>query len=139
MDSVEVPSTLSTLQVVFCTEPFPGICSGKHSVADFLIQKHRFQRLEVLREVETPKVEKSAEGVKLNGYVSKQVNGDNGRSPFPNVDAMLEFVTAKWREHFVTTDIWDEATLDALIKRPFILLISVDAPVSVRWKRFKER
>jgi dCMP deaminase len=84
-------------------------------------------------------VEKSAEGVKINGYVSNQVNGNHGRPPFPNVDALLEFVTTRWREHFVTTDVWDEATLDALIKRPFFLLISVDAPVSIRWKRFKER
>jgi len=39
----------------------------------------------------------------------------------------------------VTTDIWDENVVDALLRRPFILLVSVDAPVSVRWRRFQQR
>ena len=58
---------------------------------------------------------------------------------FPNVDSLLDFVTLRWRERFVTTDIWDETVVDALLKRPFFLLVSVDAPVSVRWQRFKAR
>jgi dCMP deaminase len=29
--------------------------------------------------------------------------------------------------------------VDALLRRPFFLLVSVDAPVSVRWQRFKDR
>lgn len=45
----------------------------------------------------------------------------------------------RWRERFVTTDIWDETVVDALLRRPFFLLVSVDAPVSVRWQRFKAR
>jgi len=44
-------------------------------VANFLIQKYGFQKLELLRQIETPKVEKSAEGVRTNGYISNQVNG----------------------------------------------------------------
>jgi dCMP deaminase len=55
------------------------------------------------------------------------------------VDTLLEFVTLRWRENWVTTDIWDEKVVDALLRRPFFLLVSVDAPVSVRWQRFKDR
>lgn len=58
---------------------------------------------------------------------------------FPNVDALLDFVTLRWREPWVTTDIWDEGVVEALLRRPFFLLVSVDAPVSVRWQRFKDR
>ena len=58
---------------------------------------------------------------------------------FERVDLLLDFVTKRWREHWVTTDIWDGATLDLLIQRPFFLLVSVDAPVSLRWKRFTNR
>jgi dCMP deaminase len=58
---------------------------------------------------------------------------------FPNVDTLLEFVTLRWRENWVTTDIWDEKVVEALLRRPFFLLVSVDAPVSVRWQRFKDR
>lgn len=39
----------------------------------------------------------------------------------------------------MTTDIWDDKVVDALLRRPFFLLVSVDAPVSVRWQRFKHR
>lgn len=58
---------------------------------------------------------------------------------FETADALLEFVTKQWRERWVTTDITDTATLDRFIVRPFFLLVSVDAPVSLRWKRFTDR
>lgn len=58
---------------------------------------------------------------------------------FESVELLLEFVTQRWREHWVTTDIWDGAILDHLIQRPFFLLVSVEAPVSLRWRRFTER
>ena len=58
---------------------------------------------------------------------------------FTTVDALLDFVTLRWRENWVTTDIWDEKVVDVLLRRPFFLLVSVDAPVSVRWQRFKDR
>jgi dCMP deaminase len=58
---------------------------------------------------------------------------------FPDADALLDFVTLRWRERWVTTDIWDDEVVDALLRRPFFLLISVDAPVSIRWKRFTDR
>ena len=58
---------------------------------------------------------------------------------FSTVDDLLNFVTKSWRERWVTTDIWDEEILDALQRRPFFILVSVDAPVTVRWQRFKDR
>jgi len=63
----------------------------------------------------------------------------NDQHVFPDADALLDFVTLRWRERWVTTDIWDDDVVDALLRRPFFLLISVDAPVSVRWKRFTDR
>ena len=48
-------------------------------------------------------------------------------------------MTLRWRERWVTTDIWDDKVVDALLRRPFFLLVSVDAPVSVRWQRFNDR
>jgi dCMP deaminase len=52
---------------------------------------------------------------------------------------MVDYVTKRWRENFVTVDIWTEEDLEIIVKRPFFLLISVDAPISSRWKRFNER
>lgn len=58
---------------------------------------------------------------------------------FDSPDALLDFATKRWQEHWVTTDIADGATLDRFLLRPFFLLVSVDAPVSLRWKRFSDR
>lgn len=58
---------------------------------------------------------------------------------FLTADALLDFVTTRWAQRWVTTDIWDEAILDGLQRRPFFILVSVDAPVSIRWKRFASR
>lgn len=44
-----------------------------------------------------------------------------------------------WQENCVLTTIWDETMLDALLKRPFFIFVSVDAPIGVRWNRFRER
>lgn len=58
---------------------------------------------------------------------------------FSTPQELLDFVTRRWRGRYVTTDIHSETVLDVLIHRPFFLLISVDAPLTVRWRRFQER
>ena len=58
---------------------------------------------------------------------------------FSNVDALLEFVTKHWKQRWITTDIWNEQVLENLLRRPSFILVSVDAPVSLRWQRFRER
>lgn len=80
-------------------------------------------------------MEKSAAGLRLN---VDHLDGDNGFS-FATVDTLLDFITKRWQERWVTVDIWDEEILECLSRRPFFLLVSIDAPVSLRWRRFKER
>jgi dCMP deaminase len=48
-------------------------------------------------------------------------------------------VTKQWRERWVTTDVQTESILDKLLRRPFFILVSVDAPVGVRWRRFQAK
>jgi dCMP deaminase len=55
------------------------------------------------------------------------------------VEGLLDFVTKHWRSRWVTTDVHSEAVLDALSRRPFFILISVDAPLTVRWRRYQAR
>jgi dCMP deaminase len=70
---------------------------------------------------------------------SPEHNDDEGDVSFTDVHALLDFVTLRWRDRWVTTDIWDEGVVDALLRRPFFLLVSVEAPISVRWERFRAR
>lgn len=120
----------------FLTLFYLGICAGKSAIATYLIEEHRFRRISLARTASTPAVEKSAS----NAHVpTPKSDNDDRDASFPDVDALLDFVTLRWRERWVTTDIWDENVVDALMRRPFFLLVSVEAPVSIRWERFRSR
>ncbi|KAJ9640822.1 Deoxycytidine monophosphate (dCMP) deaminase [Knufia peltigerae] len=127
------------------------ICSGKHTTAEYLVQHHGFLRLHL----PTPSQLQPAIAQHLSTTNGKDTNsrhepfahllpsvtdqkGTRGLT-FPDVEGLLEFVTKRWREHWVLTDIYDEATLELLLRRPFFMLLNVEAPVGVRYQRFSER
>ncbi|KXH49571.1 cytidine and deoxycytidylate deaminase zinc-binding region [Colletotrichum nymphaeae SA-01] len=70
-----------------------------------------------------------------------RTNGIHSHYPnelvFSSADDLLEYVTTRWQSRFVTTDVHNEAILDVLSRRPFFMLISVDAPLTVRHARFR--
>ncbi|KAK7204622.1 deoxycytidylate deaminase [Myxozyma melibiosi] len=55
---------------------------------------------------------------------------------FNSAEELLEYVTKRWREKFVTTNIHTLDTLETLSTRPFFLLLAVQAPVTVRYQRY---
>lgn len=59
-----------------------------------------------------------------------------GAETFPTFDALLDHVTANWRQNYVVTHISDMETLHKLQKRPFFLHICIDAPVMMRYRRY---
>lgn len=122
-------------------------------MADYLAEHHGFTQL-YLREggpTEDSTSENGAEATFAEGDLksTRTIPPSNGTvqnpKPIPttftfrSVGDLLEFVTRQWRERWVTTDIHTEIILDQLVRRPFFILISVDAPVSVRWRRFQAR
>jgi dCMP deaminase len=94
-----------------------GICSGKRTCAQYLVDHHGFTRL----------------------YLQKSSDQSADEHTFQTVGDLIDFVTTRWMQRWVTTDVHSEGVLDDLERRPFFILISVDAPVSVRWKRFQKR
>ncbi|KIV95419.1 hypothetical protein PV10_03079 [Exophiala mesophila] len=135
-----------------------SICSGKHTTAEYLVQHHGFLRLHLptqSRVHNPPKISSSSTLVSQTNSTSHQQEDSQSDSArllpsitdqrgtrgltFPDVDALLDFVTKRWREHWVLTDVSDEATLEMLLRRPFFLLINVDAPVGLRYRRFTDR
>ncbi|KAK2053615.1 hypothetical protein LY76DRAFT_629416 [Colletotrichum caudatum] len=56
---------------------------------------------------------------------------------FASAEALLDYVTTRWQSRFVTTDVHNEAILDVLSRRPFFMLVSVEAPLTVRHARFR--
>ena len=122
----------SNIYILVCL-PIRGICAGKHSVAEYLTKKHGFKRLSIARLVISPGVAPQR-GIAVPRHVSSRED-----IHFPDVGSLVEFITERWRERWVMTDIWNEEELKDLQKRPSFILISVDAPVSLRWERYKQR
>lgn len=107
------------------------ICSGKHTTAEYLVQHHGFLRLHL------PTAQQTTQDRRFLPSVTDQ-KGTRGLT-FPDVDGLLDFVTKRWQEHWVLTDIEDEEILELLLRRPFFLLIDVDAPITTRFRRFNTR
>lgn len=103
-----------------------GICAGKNSVAEYLVENHAFTRLHLAQDLPLE------DSVCLDG--SELVE-----QTFETIGLLLEFVTKRWQQRWVTTDVWNEDVLENLLRRPFFLLVSIDAPVILRWKRLQER
>lgn len=121
------------------TAPIQGICAGKRAIAGYLIEHQGFRLLELASK---PPRRISDEPDDESRLEASQIRKDGDARPefvFDTADSLLDFATRRWQERWVTTDIADGATLDGFLLRPFFLLVSVDAPVSLRWKRFSDR
>jgi dCMP deaminase len=135
--SLPIPCTIEARSSAQTIDPILGICAGKHSVAEYLVQQHHFLRLHLPQNDVAPAAQHTEDDRRLLPSVSDE-RGTRGLT-FPDVDSLLDFVTKRWREHWVFTHILSERTLDLLLRRPFFLLISVDAPVTLRYSRFSSR
>jgi dCMP deaminase len=109
-------------------------------VARYLVDHHGFKHVSV--DPDTPKVPVQ----QVNGQETENnVSNTHRQRPsttamvFSTSDELLEYVTQRWRERWVTTDVMSKEALDAYSRRPFFLLISVDAPLLVRWQRYRTR
>ncbi|KND86366.1 Deoxycytidylate deaminase [Tolypocladium ophioglossoides CBS 100239] len=154
-----------------------GICSGKKTVAQYLVEHHGFKHLYLQQDSVSDRPPPSQESppsgdgnsslaspppATFTGALgSSALTTKSGTRPagtqtasdtwlalrpqlhadhsFATPEALLDFVTKRWRSRFVTTDIPTEAVLDVFMRRPFFLLLSVDAPLTVRWRRFQQR
>ena len=102
---------------------------------EYLVQKHDFQILTLARTAATPSIEKSASEV----HVPEANGTSNQANEFADASGLLEYATKHWQQKFVTTSIYDEGIVDVLCRRPFFVLLHIDAPISVRWQRFRDR
>lgn len=122
-------------------------CAGKHTTAEYLIQHHNFLRLHLPQQASStsslpiPSPNTNTKNIHDDARFLSTVTDEKGTRglTFPDIDALLDFVTKRWREHWVLTDVHDEAVLDLLMRRPFFMLINVDAPVTTRFARFNAR
>lgn len=74
-----------------------------------------------------------------SGSSSARRNARREPLVFDTVEELRAYVIPRWRERFVTTHLWDEDTFERFLILPFFFLVSVDAPISIRWRRFVDR
>lgn len=97
-------------------------CSGKSAIAQHLIKHDGFKRARIESTLVNRIEQDSVQEIRLE-----------------TVTKLLDYATLHWQENFVTTDLSSQAAVDAFRKRPWVLVISVEAPTSLRWGRACER
>ncbi|CAH6720192.1 deoxycytidylate deaminase [[Candida] jaroonii] len=58
---------------------------------------------------------------------------------FESLNELVDYVTLNWRSNFVFNNLDQIETLNIFQKRPFFLHISVDAPMNLRYQRYKAK
>ncbi len=115
-----------------------AICAGKRSIADYLVAYQGFSLLYL---------EPAPQSLTVAGWeaqdgqtdrIQRDTESNAERRSFATGEALLDFVTKRWQSRWVTLDIHEHEVLEKFSLRPWFLLVSVDAPVLVRWERFKE-
>ncbi|KAI1466026.1 cytidine deaminase-like protein [Daldinia caldariorum] len=130
-------------------------CAGKSTVAQYLIDHHGFKKLHLNLSAASSSSSSKADIIhsgtsdsdadltssdaSTNGLALSRKQTSAASYTFSTTAALLDFVTKRWRSRWVTTDVHDEAVFESLSRRPFFILISVDAPLTVRWQRYRQR
>ncbi|KAF9980810.1 Deoxycytidine monophosphate (dCMP) deaminase [Mortierella antarctica] len=99
-------------------------CSGRHEVMNLLDSVYGFTRL--FLQSATPDSQHTDQDTR-------------GARCFDTIEAMLEHVTLNWMQHFATCDVNTVEGIAILRKRPFFLMLSVESPMMVRYRRCVQR
>lgn len=115
-----------------------SLCSGKNEVANYLGHLG-FTRIYLGSETGILSPSVSAEDLGLNEAESESRQKAKKDLVFSKIDELLQYVTSRWMDKFVLGGIPDVDTLNALAHRPFFLHIAVEAPITLRWRRMREK
>lgn len=121
-------------------------CAGKERVADFLVAAHAFRRARVRAPCCAPprRAAAAAHGDEASAEAAAPASGagsdGDGDLSFADPAHLLDYATAHWTQNLVCRDI--ACARDFAVgfdKRPWVLLVAVDAPLGLRWKRHQLR
>ncbi|THV07525.1 hypothetical protein K435DRAFT_709550 [Dendrothele bispora CBS 962.96] len=92
-------------------------CSGKSTVEDYLVSSKGFISIHSFR---------------------RSLNDHANHLTFSSPEEVLEHITRHWRMNFVTCDLQTLDLVEMFIKRPFFMLMSIDAPLYDRFQRYQK-
>ncbi|KAM0754942.1 hypothetical protein T439DRAFT_284668 [Meredithblackwellia eburnea MCA 4105] len=89
--------------------------SGKNTLAHHLESQHGFLRVHVGQDASS--------------------RASSTSLAFDSSNDFLDHVTQSWRVNYVTTDVLSKGKLVEFAKRPFVAIVSIEAPLMVRYRR----
>lgn len=122
---------------------FAAICAGKKSVANILVSDFGFKEIhwiplpDKLRTSRANPILEHTGTLEVHGFT--EPIGDPSDHKFVGVESVANFVTKRWKERWVTTELYDVREIEVLLRRPFFTLLSIDAPILKRFERFADQ
>ncbi|KAK0547542.1 Deoxycytidine monophosphate (dCMP) deaminase [Tilletia horrida] len=110
-------------------------CAGKRAVAQYLEQNLNFRRTFLTGA--SHHAHSAFDAAPSESHAA--VDHPQDELVFDTSDALLEYATVHWREPLLTLDLASEYDIKAFLKRPFFILLGVQAPLSVRWQRYQDK
>ncbi|KAF7303309.1 Deoxycytidylate deaminase [Mycena kentingensis (nom. inval.)] len=124
-------------------------CAGKTAVEDYLVSKE-FERVRIrldaeqLSDTSSDVLDDAYEDQVPSRHLSFLSLGPASSTPasarktrsFASPDALLDYVTRNWRRDWVTVDLTTREAIEMFALRPFVLVLSIDAPLLDRFNRF---
>ncbi|KAJ1342251.1 hypothetical protein BSLG_003174 [Batrachochytrium salamandrivorans] len=118
-----------------------GICAGKTSVREYLQRIHGFVELKVGSVKSDPcsssltcMLHRTTDTIKVASPVTLLPNQPLCKT-FANVAQLCDYATEHWQLCHIVEDIDCIPGWEVMLKRPFFLLVAVEAPLYVRWMR----
>jgi len=123
------------------------LCSGKNTLAHYLVKFHGFIHLKLERKPGHKPLTNNNNNNNNNSYTHQDhktptctpTSTVSSNLIFHTAEDALNYVMKNWTLNFVLTSISTIAQVDIFRKRPFWLLLSVEAPLLVRYHRWCEK
>ena len=95
--------------------------AGKQELAQYLVERHNFREIQIANP----------------DYVTDEASTI---LHFASISATLDhlMVSSRWTKHYVIQLNGHLETLEELKKRPFFLLVSIQAPITLRFNRYRK-
>lgn len=110
--------------------------SGKHTVANYLVHRHGFRIARVATKGSTSHTDQHAAATTDVAVAATTPSLQGSEEVFATPSQLLKYATSHWRDRIVTLDVVSVQDIArGFAKRPFFLLVAVEAPLTVRYRR----
>ncbi|SCZ98218.1 BZ3500_MvSof-1268-A1-R1_Chr3-2g06227 [Microbotryum saponariae] len=106
--------------------------SGKNTLAQHLVDTHSYTRVRLPRDPISELTPTTHSTESSSDFTS------NSDLHFDSSTEFLDYATRYWKVDYVTTDLRNAVKLHEFSKRPFVAIVAVEAPLSVRYSRTKK-